>query len=48
MSAVLQGEAVLYCTVLYCTVQVTEQRPLLRLDLDLATVTSDCDPSGPR
>ena len=28
--------------------EVTEQRPLLRLDLDLDTVTSECDPSGPR
>ena len=28
--------------------EVTEQRPLLRLDLDLDTVSSECDSSGPR
>ena len=28
--------------------EVTEQRPLLRLDLDLDTVSSECESSGPR
>ena len=28
--------------------EVTEQRPLLRLDLDLDTVSSECDSNGPR